>query len=793
MTVTAPFQFARIPRTVWFPDWGKWVSHDVAFEDGYSGTIEIEIEAMTPLLIGGERRAPKKAKEKKDNPQTDEEQNGKEGEVWPVRLPGKAGEPAKYAIPGSSLQGMIRNILEVACFGKLGPWVEQRRFGIRDISGSATGTAAYGSRMTGRDADAIRPKSRSGCLQKGSDGKITLMPCDYARVDSANITALAAGKARHNLGATLTGRSTAPERYDAFLNGRPKSALSVSVTVAPETNAAHSCGPIWYTHCTATGPTNGTLVFTGKPVAGDQPRRKHYEFVFYDKLGAIAVPVPDDVWRDFALIHSPPKGSGQKENPNWAYWEADFNGGAPVPIFYIEEVDEATGAPRKDTVAAMGTAFMFKLAHTLDTHQMLDNSSDLHRNHQDYDLPSLIFGGIGDGTDTTSFAHSLKRRASFEWAVAILPAGEQGPKPSNTTVLLSPKPSYYPIYVRQPTSVGDLYASYTPAKRRADDVGDVALARYHPELSGAKVWPSPSDHSVKIGELPGLPQGAGNSVAVKLNFLPAATKFSTTLHVHNLRKVELGALLWALTLGDKAALAGRKSEKRHRIGMGKPYGLGSVTIKVKDAVLIANANKESVDTASIVDAFVKHMDDLLPTPGFASHPQRKWTWIGGGRPDAMKWIDTLQVKGLLEAAEPDVKHPKTYMLLGKPSEANSYVGERNGTDALLPLARSGWELSRIEDGSGVPVEAPPAQHRGGNNNRNNPGGNHHGGGQNQVHRKPQPARAFRAEKGCPVKHDDGRTGEISKIVFGRCYVQTEPDVTEDWPTNSFIVTGPPEL
>ena len=290
-----------------------------------------------------------------------------------------------------------------------------------------------------------------------------------------------------------------------------------------------------------------------------------------------------------------------------------------------------------------------------------------------------------------------------------------------------------------------------------------------------------------------MPQGAGNNVDVSLNALPNGTKFKTTLHVHNLRKIELGALLWALTLGDKAALNGGNSEKRHRIGMGKPYGLGSVTLKVKDAVLIANANKESVDTASIVDAFVKHMDDLLPTLGSASHPQRKWNWIGGGQPDAMKWIDTLQVKGLFEAAKPDVKHPKTYMRLGNPSEANSYVGERNGTDALLPLAPSGWELSRIEDASGVPADIPPAQHGGGSNDRNNPGGNHRGGGQNQIHRQPQPARAFRPEKGCPVKHDDGRTGEISKIEFGLCYVLTESGVTENWPTNNFIVTGPPEL
>lgn len=773
MAVTAPFQFARIPRAVWFPDWGKWVSHDIPFADGCSGTIDIEIEAMTPLLIGGERRGAEPKRE---------------GEVWPVQLP-----DGRYAIPGSSLQGMIRNILEIACFGKLGPWVEKRRFGIRDISGSATGTAAYGSRMTGKVSGVITPKSQSGWLQKSAGGKIAITPCNHARIDAANIGALANGAAAPDLMAQLTAATNAEQRYNAFLN-TPRGAvpnkarLRVHIDVQAPTNAAHSCGQIWYTHCTAAsrpaiGSQAGQLVFTGKPSAGDGANRKHFEFVFYDKPDAVPIAVNSDVWRDFELIHSPPKGSGQKENPNWAYWKADFDRGDPVPIFYIEEVDEATGALKTDTVAAMGTAFMFKLAHTLDTHQMLGNSDDMHRNHEDFDLPSLIFGGIGDDTEKTAFDRSLKRRASFEWAEATLPSGKTGPDPPQKTVLLSPKPSYYPIYVRQPAAVGGLYASYTPVKRRANNAGDtveVALARYHPELSGAKVWPSPGDHSVKMD---GLPPGAGNNVDVTLNALPDGTKFKTTLHVHNLRQVELGALLWALTLGDNAALIGGKSEKRHRVGMGKPFGLGSVAMKVTKSKLVANINGDSIDTVMIMDAFVKQMDALLPTLGSASDPQREWNWVGADQPAEMKWSGTLQVKELIEAGRPDTSHKTDYMPL---KGDYGYTQRRLAGEGPLPLVSSGWELSRTENAAVVPLEASPAQADGNPNNRE--------GRHNQARQEPQPARTFRAEKGCPVRHnDDGRTGEISKIEFGLCHVLTKTGEIEPWPTNTFIVTGPPEL
>ena len=166
MAITAPFQFARIPRAVWFPEWGDLVSHDVPFIDGYSGTIDIEIEAMTPLLIGGPRR---KATETKA------------GEVWPVRLP-----DGTYAIPGSSLQGMIRNILEIACFGKLGPWVEQRRFGIRDLTSAAK--PYFQDRMleivSGNHGNPkqITPNVRTGWLRKEGN-RFFLRTCKMARVE----------------------------------------------------------------------------------------------------------------------------------------------------------------------------------------------------------------------------------------------------------------------------------------------------------------------------------------------------------------------------------------------------------------------------------------------------------------------------------------------------------------------------------------------------------------------------------------------------------------------------------
>ena len=126
MAIKAPFRFARINRWIYEPEWGELASLDVPFADGLSGEATVEITTTSSLLVGGDRRTASKERE---------------GEVRPFRLP-----DGDYAIPGSTLQGMTRAILEIAAFGRLGSWIADRKFGIRDLSGqrphnTTTGTA----------------------------------------------------------------------------------------------------------------------------------------------------------------------------------------------------------------------------------------------------------------------------------------------------------------------------------------------------------------------------------------------------------------------------------------------------------------------------------------------------------------------------------------------------------------------------------------------------------------------------------------------------------------------------
>ena len=49
--IKAPFNFVPLSDKVYFPDWADKISHDVPFEDGLSGTIELKITAQTPIFV----------------------------------------------------------------------------------------------------------------------------------------------------------------------------------------------------------------------------------------------------------------------------------------------------------------------------------------------------------------------------------------------------------------------------------------------------------------------------------------------------------------------------------------------------------------------------------------------------------------------------------------------------------------------------------------------------------------------------------------------------------------------
>lgn len=703
MAVHAPYRFAPIARWVYFPNWAELVSHDVPFTDGLSGTIDIAMTAKTSILAGGARRAARRGDEKKNEP-------GLEGEVWPFQLPN-----GDWALPSATLQGMIRSILEIACFGKLGPWIDNKRFGIRDLQQAAEPFFQRRlAEVSGSSPIKIDPRVRVGWLRREGQ-KFFLRRCQMARVEYADLVSvtgyggdpLPLNPGRHGdqratqlynrykqtlkKTKTWSKKSDANMRYE-WIRGE-LSQGPIRLYVEPDTDAArhphrHDKLSIRYRQASSESkdgwePKDGRIVLTGAPA--DPPERasdphKHFEFFFFDDEPEKELAEFGSLFEEFKDIHEP--ADGRSPNPNWEYFrdyaypgEEPFKKGGRMPIFFLPD--------SQDRIESFGLAFMFKLAHECSTHDLLGNSAGEHFCDNRHDLPTLIFGAKADHP-----AGGLKRRVAFDTAIATLPKDKVVQPGENPAILLSPKPSYYPAYVRQPgiastrsrlepvstnnknEPIFEPYATYTPLTTDRY-TGKLKPEHVMPELAGAKIWPA--KRTVDVPPLGGPDLRIANNRAIqnRLWALPEGTKFTTTLRFHNLRRVELGALLWALTFGEAGPLNGKENLLWHRVGMGKPFGFGALALRILRSDLGPNDGSPSPILEEVLGEFTRHMDRHYPA-------DRKGE---GG------WAESVQVAALRKAANPNAQRGEvlTYMALKNHSGA-----KKDGE--FLPRYAAGNEL-----------------------------------------------------------------------------------------------------
>ena len=108
---------------VYFPEWAEQISQDIPFEDGVSGTIELKITAQTPIFV------------RNGHTKSDADDKNEDYKSFSKSPDGK------YFIPGTSIKGCIRSVLEIMSFGKM-TQVDNQNFGCRDLDDKS-----YTSRM----------------------------------------------------------------------------------------------------------------------------------------------------------------------------------------------------------------------------------------------------------------------------------------------------------------------------------------------------------------------------------------------------------------------------------------------------------------------------------------------------------------------------------------------------------------------------------------------------------------------------------------------------------------------
>ncbi len=538
--IPSPYNFAPISEKVCEIEAGETPWADVPFSDGLSGHIRLRVTAMTPIFIRGPGKHPEKADQKRSS----------EAHQTFFRLP-----DGRFAIPGTSIKGMLRNVLEIATFSRM-THVDNKRYGFRDLNNDDPDFYRGWMSETDKRSGAYRPKARAGWLTRGECGKWLLQPCEFARVDHSLLEGVPPLT-------PFSQRQQARDRYKAWCDIGKKS-LEVKFDANPPAAHKHTSSLLWYAEVTSLrGKTPGTLVFTGQPMPRDSsgvrvPRRKHMEFVFFDDPGSTYPkgphPVLEEVMDDFKFIH--------EDSEDWKWWQARLKKGevTRIPVFYLAfdgepKADKPTAAfgPGK-TLHSLGLAMMYRLAH----HKRIrDALPEAHRKPSRDSLPiaEAIFGRVEVEGHAALRGRIVAEPFPAREGVRILDVRDE--------VLNCPKPTFYPNYIQQKTDAsGDHLAGGHYSTLQNEDARIRGWKRYPVPGDGAapRANPSPNDNRDVCTYFRPLDRGAG---------------FEGYLRFHNLRPWELGALIWAITFGDPT-----NDRYRHSLGMAKPLGYGSVRIEI---------------------------------------------------------------------------------------------------------------------------------------------------------------------------------------------------------------------
>jgi len=457
----------------------------------------------------------------------------------------------RYFIPATSMKGMIRNILEIASFSKMSR-VTNKRYSIRDLN-----LETYKNYFKDHEVHCgwmtIDKDSKTATItDNGIPGRISAKEIDsrlhiglynFDRERGVNLTVTKNryAKAKYELAKKVSLHGTFTKAYvekENKVDGRMKVQFSEN-------------------------GNPGTIVFTGQPGIRKEPLGKKgtgklYEFVFFEDIireYRLSTNEKNGLFQDFIFLY--------EDSEDWKYLKKQ----ARIPVFF-------TLNDKEDSIEYIGLSYMFRLPTRKHIKEFLNKK---HRSLE-LDMSDCIFG--------TTESDALKGRVQFSHAFCTT----DNPSVGNLLepYMGGPKPTYYPFYTQQNGVNGVM----------RDNSGKIVKFKTFldndAKLRGWKRYPV---HN-KVEDFPEIGEGQGQNTSP---FIPLkqGTEFECIVRYHNLRPIELGALLFALNVDEDCV---------YNLGFCKPYGYGAVNITIE--------NMNDDDVLDMKEQFVNYMnceldEDLL--------------------------------------------------------------------------------------------------------------------------------------------------------------------------------------
>lgn len=452
------------------------------------------------------------------------------------------GDTAVPAIPGSSLRGMTRNLLEIITYSKMQP-VSKHKLGYRHVFGKDDQVTAYHNQLQHVKAGILR--------QEG--GEYFLEPCNWFRVsyDVLEKHGLPKSKLYEN-----KGRQGHERKFPRWQDDSGKPVQHRPVWVDVNQIEEYKVQTLFWKEPVPITPDirQGLLVLTG------YMNDREHKYIFLRQAGAklvLAQTAVDELesdqqiseWQQLAF----PKDKPSPRRKDGGVYDGE-------PVFYITGSD--------GTIETIGRARYFRLPYPCSAYDLLPES---HKDDKQIDMAEAIFGFVDKVCPETGEKYARASRVYF--SDATMPNLTENLWLDNKTPrfkaknLASPKPTAYRHYLVQ-TELHNLKTYQDAATLRGHKMywhqGQMKDGK--PELLQDKEHFAHPD------------QDSETTQDVYIKPLRSGLDFTFRVHFENLTDAELGALLWSL---EPPPPVKEEYAYCHKLGMGKPLGMGAVHITIQ--------------------------------------------------------------------------------------------------------------------------------------------------------------------------------------------------------------------
>lgn len=534
----APYNFVPLPEAI-LTTKDTLPSHDIYDDALLTGKISCTLTTSSPLYVRAARTQA-------------EYENGKTPSD-----PYYGNTKESLLIPGSSLRGLLRNLVEVVSYSRISPVTKKPLF-YRTVDVSSIGKA-YGARMSGGDA------GKQGWFTLANAGYMELKNGDYVIRPARDIFGTQHFRVHEDIAVgTIPGLSKMATQKEPrkWAPSRDYKWVREQVWFKPVPPTSHLPeSPTFYADVTEMRLHR----------QNDRPEGNDWEEGYFIAGGWVPSPkggrgkkrhwiVGPASEGDDGLIFISDEDVDLYGERTGGYTQAvekqkksvlPTKEGERIPCFYTFWEDEE-GRRR----VAFGHTGMFRLPYLKSPGDMLP---DTLKHADGYDLAEAMFGFVDQAKND---------RSAVAGRISVTDAVFQGKDPKKAIMdemmfsdqaLSSPKPTTVQHYLTQ--SAPD----YPEQLKHYDSNPNTETS-----LRGHKFYwhvGATEEFQKRLSRAPKLRDGDKHNIfkPVKAN-----QTFSFEIHFENLHPHELGALLWVL---DKAS-----GPYRLKLGMGKPFGLGSVEI-----------------------------------------------------------------------------------------------------------------------------------------------------------------------------------------------------------------------